>query len=278
VSDEEEQPPSNEPQQVKSAVRMPDQPAKYVWEQLPLPQELEHEANAAEVLRIWTTPEGKVYGAWADGFAGGQGGLGGLLGSIAQMITVTGNPENTAERLRVINRDFVAASARPHDQVPDSFPKLFAYNEIVNAFHGETDRAAGILAAAWLDSYLGQSLRYFFVQDDEETESLVGSEKRVEQPLSSFRVRAQALYLLGLIPKADYKDIGFIAKIRNRFAHHPGITSFNDETVKNWCSQLHAAKTGMGGTPRENYLFSISWIVMNLNNTLILVHPRDAAE
>jgi hypothetical protein len=279
MSDEEKQ-PIEKAAQVESppaVTEASEKPANKLPEALPLPSGLEDEPNINEVLRVWATPEGKIYGVWADGFSGGQG-LGGLLGSVAQMITVTGSEENTAERLRIVKRDFVAASARPHDKVLETFPKLLDYNEIVNAFHGETDRAAGILAAAWLDNYLGQALRYFLVQDEKETAELVGNEKRVEQPLGPFRVRGRALYLLGLISKEDYEDIGYISKIRNRFAHHPGITSFDDQQVKDWCSNLNSAKKGMGQNARDNYLFSTSWIVMNLNNTLLLVHPRDAVQ
>ena len=145
-------------------------------EVLPIPAELANEPGVNEVLRVWVTSEGKVYGSWADNLMGGYGGLGGLLGSVAQMIAVTSEATAAPEVLRVITRDFVAAAARPPADIPAKFPKLFEYNQIVNAFHDETDRAAGILAAAWLDGFLAQCLRYYFVHDDKESVKLVGSE------------------------------------------------------------------------------------------------------
>ena len=247
-------------------------------EPLPTPTGLAEEESVTELLRVWATPKGKIYGSWADSIAAGHGGLGGLLGAVAQMITVTGNEESAPETLRVVTRDFLAAAARAPSRFPSHFPKLFDYNEIVNAFHGETDRAAGILAAAWLDSYLGQCLRYFLVHDEKENERLVGSETMMERPLSPFRVRGQALYLLGLISKDAFRDVEFIAKVRNRFAHHPGVLSFCDETIRNWCKELRSSKRNMAREARETYLFSISWLVVELNNTMLLTHPRDQAE
>jgi DNA-binding MltR family transcriptional regulator len=245
---------------------------------LSVPAGVEDEPKITEVLRIWMTPKGKIYASWTDALDGGKGGLGGLLGSVAQMIAVSGDKENASEMLRVVTRDFVAAAARVPSKAPEGFPKLFEYNEIVNAFHTETDRAAGILAAAWLDDYLGQCLRYFLVHDEKENEELVGSEKMMDRALSSFKTRAQALYLLGLMPKDSFRDIGFIAKIRNRFAHHPATVSFEDEKVQNWCGELQSAKQKIGDSARDNYLFTVSLVVMELNNTLMLTRPIDAIQ
>jgi hypothetical protein len=245
-------------------------------EPLPTPEVLATEPGVTEVLRIWTTSEGKVYGSWDDSLAGGTGGLGGLLGSVAQMIVVQAGDERTAsERLRTIVRDFVASAARVPAEAPEWLPQIFEYNQIVGAFHEETDRAAGILGAAWLDSYLGQCLRYFLVHDEQENPQLVGTENMADRPLSSFKVRAQALYLLGLLTKDALRDVTFIVKIRNQFAHHPGTLTFDDQKVKNWCAELRSTKKGMGNCARECYLFAISWLVIELNNTVLLTHPRD---
>jgi DNA-binding MltR family transcriptional regulator len=116
------------------------------------------------------------------------------------------------------------------------------------------------------------------VHDEKENEDLVGSERLMERTLSSFKTCAQALYLLGLISKDEFRDIGLIAKIRNRFAHHPGTISFEDEKVRSWCAELRSAKQKIGENARDNYLFTVSYVVMEVNNTLILTHPRDAIQ
>ncbi len=243
---------------------------------LPEPEGLVDEPTIAEMLRIWMTPEGKIYGSWADILDGGKSGLGGLLGSIAQMIVVTTDKEEAAERLRVVTRDFLSAAARVPDKMPEVFPELFSYNKIVGAFHEEKDRSAGILAAAWLDSYLGQCLRYFLVHDLDESAKFVGSEQELEKPLSSFGVRARALYLLGLISKEAFADLKRISRIRNRFAHHPDVLDFEDAKIKGECGNLRTAQLQTGQNAREWYLFAVSMLVSDLNNTLLLTHPREA--
>ena len=57
-------------------------------------------------------------------------------------------------------------------------------------------------------------------------------------PLSTFSAYIDIVYALGHIPKELHREFHLIRKIRNHFAHHPDVTDFNTEKVKNWCRDL----------------------------------------
>jgi hypothetical protein len=79
----------------------------------------------------------------------------------------------------------------------------------------ETDRAAAILCAAFLDYELEKLLRRFFL-DAKQSEELFNP----MQPLSSFSARIKISYVLGLIDKDTYDDLNLVRRIRNMFARN----------------------------------------------------------
>ncbi|HYK01290.1 MAG TPA: MltR family transcriptional regulator [Thermoanaerobaculia bacterium] len=245
-------------------------------EPLPIPDEVLKDDSLAEVLRVWKGPDGRVYVSWDDKQEGGSEAVGVVLGAVANVIAAhAGEAARDAARKAMTQGFRQAARAFIPDHV-ETFPKLFEYNDIVEAYHNESDRAAGILSAAWLDNYLGQCLRYFLVQDAE-TVKLVGGDKQTDRPLSPFKVRARALFSLGLMSKDALADVSLIVSVRNHFAHHPSVTSFDDEQIKSWCNGLRAAKMKMGENARLNFLFATSWVAIELNNALGQAHTIEMA-
>jgi DNA-binding MltR family transcriptional regulator len=58
-------------------------------------------------------------------------------------------------------------------------------------------------------------------------------------PLATFAARTHLTYLLGFIDTKTYEDLCRIRDVRNRFAHASEQIDFNDEEIKNWCTNLH---------------------------------------
>jgi len=108
--------------------------------------------------------------------------------------------------------------------------------------HEETPRGAVILGAAFLDAQLRELLADFMIDESKIVDSLVGSEKELEKPLSNFGARIKASYCLGLISKKMYDDLRTINKLRNKFAHRLHDFTFEDEEVVSWCKSLSLAK------------------------------------
>ncbi|MFH1195281.1 MAG: MltR family transcriptional regulator [bacterium] len=101
----------------------------------------------------------------------------------------------------------------------------------------ESPRAAVIIAGAYLDEQLRQLILGSFVNKSK-GEELVGSESKIDRPLSSFSSRINLAYCLGLIDKRTYDDLNIIRKIRNKFAHKLHHYSWNEPEIVNWCKTL----------------------------------------
>jgi DNA-binding MltR family transcriptional regulator len=129
------------------------------------------------------------------------------------------------------------------------FAKLFDYDE-------PNDRAIAIIGAAFLDTLLEHILRAFLVDDEKEVETLL----RYDQPLGTYSSRARMTYCLGLINEIIHKDLLYVGKIRNRFAHDLSA-SFMDHTIKSWCQELQWHKVAFiavpPGTPSARDLFQV---------------------
>jgi DNA-binding MltR family transcriptional regulator len=97
----------------------------------------------------------------------------------------------------------------------------------------ESDRAAAVLCASFLDHELEQLLKRF-MRDIKETHQLFHQ----MQPLSTFSAKIKFSYVLGLISDIMYCDLGIIRKIRNDFAHDREISSFEEVRITERCMRL----------------------------------------
>lgn len=100
-------------------------------------------------------------------------------------------------------------------------------NEMVGAFHKESDRGAAILAGSFLEHYLGLFLRSKIL-DEKIADKLFDA----MGPLASFSQRIAIAYAFGFIDKQQHADLDLIRKIRNHFAHNPLNGTFSDNEVK----------------------------------------------
>lgn len=97
----------------------------------------------------------------------------------------------------------------------------------------ESDRTAAILAAAYLDAHLGDLLRASLV-NAKSSENLVDN-----GALSSFSARIDAAHALGLITVDSWSRLSKIARIRNAFAHQIDTNSFDQDSIRSQCVDLH---------------------------------------
>ncbi len=101
-------------------------------------------------------------------------------------------------------------------------------------FQKESDRAASVLGAAYLDESLGQLLAASLIEDSREVAALV----ETGTPLGSFSSRMRAAYCMGLISRDEYDDLTRIGAIRNRFAHDLQGLNFSDDWAVKVCDAL----------------------------------------
>src|SRR3989304_1857152 len=104
----------------------------------------------------------------------------------------------------------------------------------------DSDRGCALMLGAFLDAHLEKLLRSVFVQ----RKSIVDPLFQYQGPLSTFSAKIRVAYCLRLIHEHEYRDLGRILKIRNRFAHelHGGSFSKDPEIAK-LCEGLESRKT-----------------------------------
>jgi hypothetical protein len=124
--------------------------------------------------------------------------------------------------------------------------KFLEFNSIFDSYANESDRAAAILAASYLDSYLEECIKFFLVDDPYIEKLFKGT-----SPLSTFSSRIDMAFALGLITEEIKKNLDYIRKIRNHFAHYPTVTSFTDSHVRNLCSNFSFLEKYEDGTTRN---------------------------
>lgn len=139
---------------------------------------------------------------------------------------------------------------------------LVDYNDIVEVFHDESDRAAGILAASFLESYLEKVLRYFMNDS-----SIVDELFKNNGPLSTFSSRCNICLAFGIINERLHKNLDQIRKIRNYFAHHPQKVSFDESPIRDHCDHLSTAQ--LGKSRREAFLFAVGLTVGEIHNAIL---------
>lgn len=139
---------------------------------------------------------------------------------------------------------------------------LVNYNKVVESFHSETDRAAAVLAASFVECFLEKLLKWF-MRDDSLTDDLfVG-----HGPLSTFSARSDCAFTFKIIDETLHRDLKFIRKIRNHFAHHPSDATFNESPVTDFCRELSTAQ--QCETARSMYLIAVGLAVGSMHNIMV---------
>lgn len=244
--------------------------------ELPPPDPVANSQKAIEVLRAWQC-DGVLHLTMPDRLPANLVGCALLVADIVRIIARAEHlhPGQTAVAAVQELKHYIFGFLRPEPQeVPRDAPHLVTYHEFIQLFHAETDRAAAVLAGSYVESYLGDCLRYSLI-NHESTDKLFKN----AGPLETFAARVNLAFALGLMTERMKSNFRFIIKIRNHFAHHPAETSFTVSPVRDWCSQLSRVAELADRTPRELYLFAVSEAVLQLNNAMLSVFPsRHLAE
>ncbi|WP_051234787.1 hypothetical protein [Marinimicrobium agarilyticum] len=96
-------------------------------------------------------------------------------------------------------------------------------------FEGDSDRAAAIVGASYLDELLREILLEYLVEDTTKNNKELFSGNG---PLSSFSSRINLSYRFGVISEIERKLLHGIRGIRNEFAHKLSGASFNDKSIR----------------------------------------------
>jgi DNA-binding MltR family transcriptional regulator len=107
-------------------------------------------------------------------------------------------------------------------------------NEMMKALGEGTPLACALIASANLENALGQLFRNLLIVD-KVSDGLLDDHSSV---LGTFSAKSDMAYCLGLIDVITYKNLNFIRKIRNKFAHSHKAIDFDDREITGYCSSL----------------------------------------
>lgn len=136
--------------------------------------------------------------------------------------------------------------------------------DLLTEANRESDRAAALLYAANIDNRLRTMLENYLIDDPKRVKELM---KR--GPLSSFGLRIQFSYALGLVTDDERNDLDMIREVRNDFAHEEQGWSFAHSEVIKWCDKLRLpslmeAAGGLNGfdltNMRNRYALACLWL------------------
>ena len=124
-------------------------------------------------------------------------------------------------------------------------PRDKEFNDFLTEFQGESERAAGVLGAAYLDDLLKQLLQAFFVDDTAAMKELLSD----LNALGTYSVRSRVAYVAGLIAADEQKDLALIGSIRNKFAHWKQNLSFDKAPISDICRHFAIVKERFKAEP-----------------------------
>lgn len=151
--------------------------------------------------------------------------------------------------------------------------------EFLDEFQGETDRAAAVLAGAYLDSRLEALLRTKFVAVPRFVDELLSG----QGGLSSFGARISVAYAVGLISLKAAEDLHLVRRIRNEFAHQVHGLSFTTPAIADRVNAfriLEALRDEQGQTivlpddPRKRFNLAVALLLWNAIETRIREVPK----
>ncbi len=152
------------------------------------------------------------------------------------------------------------------------FKKYKKVIEFRRALSGESDRGCALFAASFLDYELENLLKRYLVEDNKIVKEVFSH----GGALGTFSSRIDMAYLLGLINKKVYKDLGLIRKIRNDFGHKNECISFESQSIKDRCSQLYHNPTNFKVSARTNFIrvvIGILGIIVSKEFTITQINP-----
>jgi DNA-binding MltR family transcriptional regulator len=159
------------------------------------------------------------------------------------------------------------------------------FDQLIEQFMEESERAAVILGTSKIENLLGQLLSRYMVASYTDDDPLL---KR-DGPLGTFSSKIYAAYRLGLIDSEFARALHFVRRIRNEFAHEVKDSRLSasphkerirelslffqhsdlfDDVKKNYFADISG--------PPANYFTAIAILIMRLETIIIKIDPLAA--
>jgi hypothetical protein len=124
------------------------------------------------------------------------------------------------------------------------------HSEFRDSLEHETDRGACLIASSYLEYSLERLIRAKLIDEPKSIDKLF----EFSGPLGTFSSRIELGYALGLIGEKAKRDLNFIRKIRNEFAHDFRRSSFNESPIREICNEFYYNTPDKSGDRRNDFI------------------------
>jgi DNA-binding MltR family transcriptional regulator len=121
-------------------------------------------------------------------------------------------------------------------------------NKFFDSLKSESDRGLVLISASFIDLCLKKLFEKYLILDDRLKKAILEDSLA---PLSTFSNKIKMAFSLGLIDEQIYKNLDYIRKIRNKFAHSLFEVNFKDQQIIDWCNNIDFPR--IPGFDSENY-------------------------
>jgi len=160
----------------------------------------------------------------------------------------------------------------------DKYNWIASYNNIVKDYHNESDRAAALLAASFLENQIKEKLQDYFPCNNKIKEIF-----NAYHPLSTFAGKIEISYALGFLTDRMKADMLLIKKVRNYFTHHPEYVDFEAEPIRGYCTSLELPNlitdnSDSTDSMKSRYLYAIVLVLMYFDRFISNEEKREIPE
>lgn len=139
-----------------------------------------------------------------------------------------------------------------------SLKDINEFQDFRNSLLIESDRGSVLMAAAFIEDKITILLETYMVQNSKIQKKIFEG----NGALATFSSKIDISFLLGLIPKNIYNDLGTLRKLRNDFAHNAKAITFETDYIKDRCNALEVvSKVALRDDSKAYFLRSMTTIL-----------------
>lgn len=116
----------------------------------------------------------------------------------------------------------------------------------------ESDRGVVLISAEFINNYLTILFEKYLILNKDLKKDIFAYSLA---PLHNFSNKIKMAYSLGLIDEEQYKNLEYVRKIRNKFAHRIFDASFEDVQIIEWCKKIKIPRIPGDDPNNYRYLF-----------------------
>lgn len=148
------------------------------------------------------------------------------------------------------------------DVAQKALKRINEFKDFRTSLLSESDRGSVLMAAAFIEDKITQLLETYMVQNKKIQEKIFDG----NGALATFSSKIDISFLLGLIPKNIYNDLGILRRLRNDFAHNAKPITFQTDYIKDRCKALQVvSKVALRDDTKAYFLRSMSTILTCIN-------------